>query len=143
MYDYLATEIYLASDEQVQHALRELAMAPREHGWLLRQLHEPSDAQRIEHEAVRLGMLTEGPSGVLELHPLLQEFLQRQCFEAGPEVIDSAFLRLSEILVTNERWDQAFVLLVRGADRSTYPYCFAHHWRSYFWRGGQRVSDDG
>jgi LuxR family transcriptional regulator, maltose regulon positive regulatory protein len=114
MYDYLATEIYLASDEQIRHALRELAMAPREHGWLLRQLYEPNDVQRIEHEAVRLGMLTEGPSGVLELHPLLQDFLQRQCFEAGPKVIDSAFLRLWEVLVANERWDEAFALLERA-----------------------------
>jgi len=114
MYDYLATEVYLAADKQVQDALRQLALAPREHGWLLRRLHNQEDARWIEREAIRLGMLAEGADGALELHPLLQGFLQRQCFEAGSEVIEVAFLSLWEILLNHERWDEAFVLLVRA-----------------------------
>jgi ATP/maltotriose-dependent transcriptional regulator MalT len=114
MYDYVATEIYLAAEAEVQRALRELALAPREHGWLLRQLHDREAARRIENEAVRLGMLAEIPGGALELHPLLQDFLQRQCYEAGPEAIDSAFSRMWSILLAHERWDEAFMLLVRA-----------------------------
>ena len=112
MYDFLASEIYLAAEEQVRCALRELALAPREHGWLLRQLHEPDRACRIAHESLRLGILAEGPAGILELHPLLQDFLQRQCFEAGPDVVSAAFLRLWKVLLEHKRWDEAFVLLV-------------------------------
>ena len=119
MYDYLATEIYLAADEHVQKALRDLSLSPREHGWLLRQLHAPKEAMRIEREALRLGMLTEGADGLLELHPLLQDILKRQFTDADPDVLEAAFMKLWNVLVKHQRWDEAFALLVR-ADRPGY-----------------------
>ena len=83
MYEYLAAEIYLAAHSEVRSALRELALAPREHGWLLEKLYGRDVAQRIELDAVRLGCWPRS-NGVSEVHPLLQDFLHRQCPRLAP-----------------------------------------------------------
>ena len=71
LYSFLLDEIYATTDAETQHALRELSLAPRDHGRLLRALQSAETSVRIEAEAMRVGMLTAGPEGDLELHPLL------------------------------------------------------------------------
>ena len=112
LYSFLLNEIYATTDAETQQALRELSLAPRDHGRLLRTLQSPETSARIAAEAMRVGMLTAGPEGDLELHPLLRQFLQQQCIDAGPDVVDAAVERLWNLLRADERWDDLFDLAV-------------------------------
>ena len=121
LYDFLLDEIFAATEVDVQHALRELALAPRDHGQLLRALHTPESSTRIAAEAIRVGMLTQGPLGELELHPLLRRFLQRQCLDAGPEAINAAVGRLWPVLHEDRRWDDLFDVIVAAETPQRLP----------------------
>jgi len=114
LYNFLANEIYSSVAEEFQHALREVALAPRNHAWLLRQLHPPNKAVEIHAEAVRVGIFSFGADGQPELHPLLQQFLLERCLDTSTEKVDRAVARLWDVLTGDRMWDDAFSVLARA-----------------------------
>jgi LuxR family transcriptional regulator, maltose regulon positive regulatory protein len=114
MYEFLASEIFLSLDIEAQRALLEIALVPSQHGSLLRHLHQPASAAAIHDEAVRVGILHESGDREGELHPLLQQFLLRRGSEVNATFIDRAVTRLLAILISEQRWDDAFAVLARA-----------------------------
>lgn len=122
LYEFLASEIFASVDLEVQLALREVALAPRHHGSLLRRLHPVEAAIRIQEEAFRVGMFSEGADSEGELHPLLQQFLVHRCLDATPEAVDEAVARLWDILIQDQLWDDAFAVLARARRPQHLPH---------------------
>lgn len=114
LYEFLASEVFASVDLHAQAALREVALAPRLHGSLIRRLHPIGAAVRIEEEAFRVGMFSESADNEGELHPLLQQFLLRRCLDMPHEAVDRAAARLWDILCEDQLWDDAFAVLTRA-----------------------------
>jgi LuxR family maltose regulon positive regulatory protein len=123
-YEFLANEIFFSVDEDVQDALREIALAPRNHASLLRRLHPYDTAIRIQDESVRVGILSEAGDAQIELHPLFQQFLLKRSHDASTEAVDHAVARVWEVLTEDRLWDDAFAVLAAARRPQLLPQLF-------------------
>lgn len=112
IFEYLAEEVLGQASVAAREAFTTTAFASAGHTDILRVLYPADEANEIEAEAVRAGLLVAGPSGNLEVHPLLQRVLRRICVSRGAAYVESATKRLWAIYAASGSWDDAFELVV-------------------------------
>jgi LuxR family maltose regulon positive regulatory protein len=113
LHDYFAEELYQGASTEVQQGLCLLAIAPSLTDEVLHLLLGAA-AQKIVGEGVRLGFITSSPEQKLEVHPLLQRFLDARWVGLPHE--RQLIPDLARLLSRQERWDDAFVILEKHRD---------------------------
>jgi LuxR family maltose regulon positive regulatory protein len=110
LHDYLADELFSTLSESAQQALCEAALLPRlTMDILIRFLGETrAAALRSETPA---GLISQGASGELLVHPLLRAFLLRKFHEFDEPYTTSAIARATHFLTIESWWEEAFALI--------------------------------
>jgi LuxR family transcriptional regulator, maltose regulon positive regulatory protein len=117
LYEFFAEELYRTARPVVRQALVKLALVPTVDAEITEEVLA-DDANDIVNEAVRLGFLVPAHEGIVELHPLVREFLNRR--STPVEAPSAAEVdRIVRALVRKRRWDDAFAVVERtGANTS-------------------------
>ena len=117
LYEFFAEELYQTARPAVRRALVRLALVPAVDGEIADEIFG-EDAHEVVDEAVRLGFLVHAQDEIVELHPLVREFLNRRStpVEApSPSEVD----RIARTLASKRRWDDAFAVVeAAGSTRS-------------------------
>ena len=116
LHQFFADEIYRRIDRDVQRALCELAL--HEAGGRRLVFHElPTPlAKRVVQVGLDNGFLTNADP-LLEIHPLLQEFLIRKLSEERPSRFTRIVARSARLLIRHREWDEAHRLISRIGDK--------------------------
>jgi LuxR family transcriptional regulator, maltose regulon positive regulatory protein len=112
LYEFFAEELYKTARPIVRQALVKLALLPAVDAEIADEVLA-EDVHTIVDEAVRLGFLVPAGHGIVELHPLVREFLNRRStpVEApSPAEVE----RIVHSLVRKRRWDDAFAVVERA-----------------------------
>jgi LuxR family transcriptional regulator, maltose regulon positive regulatory protein len=110
LHDFLADELFSTLTKSVRKKLPLLALS----SVLDRQTVEVilgSDGMRVVRDAIRVGLGSALQGVVIELHPLVRQFLLRKLDERPPT--PEVLKRLTDHLVASARWDEAFALIDR------------------------------
>jgi ATP/maltotriose-dependent transcriptional regulator MalT len=117
LYEFFAEELYQTARPAVRQALVRLAFVPIVDAEVTAEILG-NRADEIVSEAIRLGFLVQGEPGIVELHPLVREFLKRRSTPVetpSAEEVD----RIVRALAGQRRWDDAFsVVETAGANSS-------------------------
>jgi LuxR family transcriptional regulator, maltose regulon positive regulatory protein len=117
LYEFFAEELYRTARPVVREALVRLALVPTVDAEISKEILGEG-ADEIIDEAIRLGFLVPAKHGIVELHPLVREFLKRRStpVEApSPAEVD----RIVRALASRRRWDDAFAVVeTAGANSS-------------------------
>src|SRR6266516_6562621 len=117
LYEFFAEELYRTARPAVREALVRLALVPTVDAEISKEILGEG-ADEIIDEAIRLGFLVPAKHGIVELHPLVREFLKRRStpVEApSPVEVD----RIVRALASRRRWDDAFAVVeTAGANSS-------------------------
>jgi LuxR family transcriptional regulator, maltose regulon positive regulatory protein len=117
LYEFFAEELYQTARPAVRRALVRLALVPTVDREIANEILG-EDAHEIVDEGVRLGFLVHAHDEIVDLHPLVREFLNRRStpVEAPvPAEVD----RIVRTLASKRRWDDAFAVVeMAGSTRS-------------------------
>jgi len=117
LYDFFAEELYQTARPVVRQALVKLALIPTVDAEITQEILA-NDAEEIVNEAVRLGFLVPAEPGIVEIHPLVREFLKRRSTSLEAPSEDEVD-RIVRALAEKRRWDDAFAVVEgAGAHRS-------------------------
>jgi len=113
LYEFFAEELYQTARPVVRQALVKLALVPTVDAEITDEVLA-DDARDIVNEAVRLGFLVPTHEGIVELHPLVREFLNRR--STPVEAPSAAEVdRIVRALAKRRRWDDAFAVVEMAA----------------------------
>jgi ATP/maltotriose-dependent transcriptional regulator MalT len=105
LYDYVAQELYSASNADTQWQLCQLATLA---------LLTPLDGSPGLAEARRLGFVVEtGAPPYSTLHPLLRTFLEAKLLEQDLDRVEALLLSVVRAALDEKRWDDAFSVIDR------------------------------
>jgi len=109
LYEFFAEELYQTARPVVREALVRLALVPTVDAQITDQILGDR-ADEIVGEAVRLGFLVQAQPGIVELHPLVREFLKgRSTTVEAPSA--NEIDRIVRELAGKGRWDDAFAVV--------------------------------
>jgi LuxR family maltose regulon positive regulatory protein len=109
LYEFFAEELYRTAKPAVRKALVRLALVPTVDAKITDEILGEG-ADEIVAEAVRLGFLVDADPGIVELHPLVREFLNRR--STPVETPSAAEIdRIVRALTDKRRWDDAFAVV--------------------------------
>jgi ATP/maltotriose-dependent transcriptional regulator MalT len=117
LYEFFAEELYQTARPLVRQALARLALVPRVDAEITTEILG-EHADEIVDEAVRLGFLVQAEPRIVEVHPLVREFLKRRStpVEApSEEEVD----RILRALADRQRWDDAFAVVETAGAKSS------------------------
>jgi LuxR family maltose regulon positive regulatory protein len=117
LYEFFAEELYQTATPGVRQALVKLALVPTFDSEIANEIFTDG-VREVVDEAVRIGFLVPTQPGVVELHPLVREFLNRR---STPVEAPSASEvdRIVQTLAGKRRWDDAFAVVeAAGTTRS-------------------------
>jgi LuxR family maltose regulon positive regulatory protein len=117
LYEFFAEELYQTANPVVRQALVRLALVPTVDAAITAEILG-DHADEILDEAIRLGFLVQAEPGIVELHPLVREFLSRRSTPVEAPSGDEID-RIVRALLARRRWDDAFsVVEMAAANRS-------------------------
>jgi LuxR family transcriptional regulator, maltose regulon positive regulatory protein len=113
LYSFFAEEIFNRLDRKARRTLCELALYDVAGRRLALNRLDPDEAKRLVRLGVGCGFLTAQASGEVELHPLVQAFLQSKLQEERPETLSTVVETAVRTLLDSGLWDEAHDLIVR------------------------------
>jgi LuxR family maltose regulon positive regulatory protein len=119
LHEFFADELYRTLSASAQLGLEAIAAAPRVTAHVVEALLGER-APTVVEEGVKAGFLNPLPDGALELHPLLQTFLERKATERG-SLRSGTIERLVECLLELREWDDALAVAATPAGRHLVP----------------------
>ena len=109
LYEFFAEELYQTAKPVVRQALVKLALLPTVDPEITNEILGAT-ANEIVDEGVRLGFLVDAHDGIVELHPLVREFLNHRSTPVeAPSVREVD--RIVHVLAMRRRWDDAFAVV--------------------------------
>ena len=106
--EYFAEELYDAASKELRSRLCDLALAPTDR--LVEHLFSGPNARNLLDEGVRIGFLSQQATRY-ELHPALQDFLERRSRERPDS--DQRVKAIGLALLNEQAWDETFALAQR------------------------------
>jgi ATP/maltotriose-dependent transcriptional regulator MalT len=116
LHEYVAEELYKSTSASVRTALQRLAILPTMPAPLAEAATRGLPTE-VSSEAARLGFLTIDDDGDIELHPVIRSFLRSR---PGSDE-NSSNLRVFESALQQQRWDDAYAVLVAMARLDLLP----------------------
>ncbi|MDX6437946.1 MAG: hypothetical protein QOF45_529 [Gaiellaceae bacterium] len=113
LYTFFAEEIYRRIDRRTRRVLCELALYDVAGRRLALAALRPEEAERVIGVAVDRGFITVSRGANLEMHPLLQSFLERKLREESPGKLHELLGQVARTLMRHELWDEAFSVIDR------------------------------
>lgn len=117
LYDYFAEELFQAAPEDVQRGLLAVTPYPTLTSEIVAAALGQTAATTCD-SAISLGLLSRYDESLVELHPLLREFLELKLGRDAnrEQIVESAFSTLLEL----GRWDDAHTLIDRFDEQDLY-----------------------
>jgi LuxR family transcriptional regulator, maltose regulon positive regulatory protein len=107
LYDYFAEELYKAATPSLQKALLAACTAPELTSSFFEYLYGPR-ARSITAAGAAAGFFVPASTGVIELHPLLRDFLRSKLASLPPPAVAQLATRTANYFLGRREWDAAF-----------------------------------
>ncbi|MBA2332628.1 MAG: hypothetical protein H0V94_07570, partial [Actinobacteria bacterium] len=113
LYHFFAEELYQRVDSKTRRGLWKIALVAPERSEVIAKMFGPDEARRTIDIGNQQGLLTCTSPTTIEIHPLLQLFLDEKLRQEPPEYSEPLVRDAVEYLVSCKRWDEAFDLISR------------------------------